>query len=115
MSDEGGAPPAIGQPEAQGLSRSLIPEVVDLAQIRLPFAQVDPTIRPRAADPLFELGRLLGPELVCLIVAEAERIHDGRESTHIDLRLHFLQGEPRKAQWMPVRALAMGTRPPRGR
>jgi hypothetical protein len=63
--------------------------------------------------PLLELGRILGPELVCMLVKEAERIYDREESTHIDVRLHFLQGLARRADWMPVRAIRMGP-PKRG-
>jgi len=105
MADEPEGPADASTPSKGALLRA---EVLDLAQSRLPFAGVAEDIRPRAADPLFELGRILGPELVCLLVKEAERIHDQQANTHIDVRLHFLEGSPRRADWMPVRAVAMG-------
>ena len=100
MADEPSAPPT---------TALITPEVIDLAAARVAFAGVPEDVRPRSADPLFELGRILGPELVCTLVKEAEQIHDRCASTHVDVRLHFVEGLPRRADWMPFRAVNIGT------
>lgn len=71
---------------------------------------VIPDVQPVlvVAPELIELGCILGRDLVASLVEEARLIRRIRASTHIDVRLHFHNGQAARADWRPVRAVLMG-------
>ena len=87
-----------------------------LIQIRGPFdayAAIDPEDKPAATFPELALLNLLGPELTCQIVKEAERVKRRAENTHLSITLHFHRGEPAAGE--VTRTSAVDLRPVRVR
>lgn len=119
MSDKTPMPDPSDGPAPSSPRSELVPttqlaraEVVDLVASREPFARVPDHLRPHSALPGQELLRLLGPDLICRMVQELEDIYYRRANTHVDLRLHFHEGLPRRADFVPVQAFKLTGDPP---
>lgn len=62
-------------------------------------------------DGLFTLG----PELMAAIGRNSRELRERKAYTHVDVRIHYAGGEPKRADWMPVHAIDLSPNFHRGK
>lgn len=114
MADE---TPAVSPLETHPADQPHIPgmELAHAEVLHLQSAALPPGWTPEVLAKWLQLGFRVGPTLIEEWWTEDRRIEENDITTHIDMRLHYLQGRATRADFMAVRAIAMGANPKRRR